>query len=109
MFSDGKYIVASPTTENDGYQQYLISDAAFTVGQSFQIYDFANQIGWIVPIDPWSFGGDGPTSTAWKKYLSDSTGSYSVLTNFTASIYIKMKYGQDQIYFGLQYIYKTSR
>lgn len=101
MFSDGKYIVASPTDEFDGFKQYTISNTSFTVGQSFTLYDFGNNAAWIVPLDGYSFGGDSASSTKWREYLSDTNSTWTVLTNFTANVYIKLKMNQDQVYFGL--------
>ena len=103
-FSDGSYMAAVKTNSFDGFDQYLINHRSFTAGQTFQLYDFENSAGWTVAIDPWSFGGDSDESTAWKAYIqhNSSNQTYKVLQDFNVeSVYIKLKYGEDEIYFQL--------
>ena len=103
-FSDNSYMLAVRTNDDNGFEQHLINHRAFTTGQVFQLYDFANNGGWTVDIDPWSFGGNSDTSTNWKAYLTHnySNHTYTVVQDFNVeSIYIKLKYGEDQIYFQL--------
>ena len=103
-FSDDTYMAAVRTNDDNDFNQYLIKHKAFSTGQTFQLYDFATAAGWTVSIDPYSFGGDSDVSTNWKSYLiHDSTNHvYKVVQDFNVeSIYIKLKYGEDQIYFQL--------
>ena len=104
-FSDGSYIEAVHTNDFDGFSQYVVNNKSFTSGQTFQLYNFGEKAGWIVSIDPWSFGGDSNSSVAWRSYLSldYNAQQYKVLQDFSVeSIYIKLKYGEDQIYFQLK-------
>ncbi len=103
-FSDGSYMDAVRTNDDNGFSQYLINHRIFKKDQVFQLYDFENNAGWTVDIDPYSFGGNSSESTNWKTYISHnySDHTYKVLKDFNAeSIYIKLKYGEDQIYFQL--------
>ena len=103
-FSDNSYMLAVRTNDDNGFEQHLINHRSFTAGQVFQLYDFANNGGWTVDIDPWSFGGTSGESTNWKTYISHnySNHTYEVLQDFNVeSVYIKLKYGEDQIYFQL--------
>ena len=103
-FSDNSYMLAVRTNDDNGFEQHLINHRKFTTGQVFQLYDFANSAGWTVDIDPWSFGGTSAESVTWKSYLSHnySNHTYTVVQDFDVeSIYIKLKFGEDQIYFQL--------
>ena len=103
-FSDDSYMLAVRTNDDNGFEQHLINHRSFQKDQVFQLYDFANNGGWTVDIDPWSFGGTSGDSTNWKAYLSHNTSNqtYTVLQDFNVeSIYIKLKYAEDQIYFQL--------
>ena len=101
-FSDGSYMAAFRTDDSDGFQQYLISNRAFKKDQSFQLYDFGSKAGWTVNVDPYSFGGDSASSTAWKAYIDHSNNQYKVLKDFNVeSVYIKLKFESDQLYFQL--------
>lgn len=103
-FSDDSYMAAVRTNDDNGFQQHLINHRSFAKDQVFQLYDFENNAGWTVDIDPWSFGGTSGDATNWKAYISHnySTHTYTVLQDFNVeSIYIKLKYGEDQIYFQL--------
>ena len=100
-FSDDSYMAGSHTDDFDGFSQYLISNKKFTKNQTFTLYDFGNSAGWVINIDPYSFGGTSANSENWKEYLSNDGSKYTVLKDFNIeSIYIKLKSGQDQIYFG---------
>ena len=103
IFSDGKK--ASGTSlgvDDEGYDQYLVSNYTFTQGSSFSLYDFGSGNSWAVDLNPWSFGDTEGTGTIWKTYLSKGATSYTVLKNFTADVYIKLKYEADNVYFGLK-------
>ena len=107
-FSDGTFMEAVRAQDSDeGHQQFKIENRKFVKDQIFQLYDFGNQAGWTVDLDPWSFGGDSDTSTKWKTYLARDTSDpanqkYKVLQDFNVeSVYIKLKYGEDEVYFQL--------
>ena len=103
-FADGSFMAAVRTNDDNGFSQYLINHRTFKKDQVFQLYDFENNAGWTVDIDPYSFGGNSGESTNWKSYISHnySDHTYKVLQDFNVeSVYIKLKYGEDQIYFQL--------
>ena len=103
IFSDGKKVGGqSLGVDSEGYDQYLVAGYSFTAGQSFSLYDFANQASWAVDLNQWSFGDTDGTGTVWRTYLSKSSASYTVLQDFTADVYIKLKFEADNIYFGLR-------
>ena len=102
LFGDNSYMAASHTDDFDGFAQYLISNKKFTKDQTFKLCDFGNGAGtWVIDIDAYSFGGTSANSENWKTYLSNDGTQYKVLKDFNIeSIYIKLKMGSDQIYFG---------
>lgn len=103
-FSDDSYMEAVRTNDDNGFSQYVMNNRVFKKDQVFQLYDFEQKAGWTVEIDPYSFGGTSSESTTWKEYISHnySDHTYKVLKDFnSSSIYIKLKYGEDQIYFQL--------
>ena len=79
------------------YKQYKIESLYFEEGYIFVAYDFINETSFSFNIDSASLDND------WSRYLEydPSTGGYIVLESFTADVYIKLKYGDDMIYFGL--------
>ena len=96
------YMSGERTEDFDGFQQYKITARAFQKNQEFTLYDFASDAGWVVAIDGYSFGGTSASSTEWQKYLSNDGSKYTVLQDFNASeVFIKIKMGQDQVYFAL--------
>ena len=100
-FLDETFIQATYANNENGFNQYLIENRSFTAGQTFQLYDFENTAGWVVDIDVYSFGGN-PDDVKWSNYLSNDGTKYTVLQNFNVSaVYIKLKQGQDQLYFQL--------
>lgn len=100
-FSDNSYMLGEHTDDFDGFKQYVIRNKSFKKDQVFTLYDFGNSAGWVIDIDPYSFGGTSTNSENWKAYLSNDGSKYTVLKDFNVeSIYIKLKMGQDQIYFG---------
>ena len=102
-FTDGTKVGGlDQGTDQEGYQQYLISNYTFQQGKAFALYDFSTDATWTVDVNPWSFGDTDGTNTVWKTYLSKTDASYTVLQTFTADVYIKIKMGQDNIYFGLK-------
>lgn len=102
-FTDGTKVGGiDQGVDGEGYQQYFISNYNFQQGKAFALYDFSTDATWTVDVNPWSFGDTDGTNTVWKRYLSKSDASYTVLQAFTADVYIKIKMGQDNIYFGLK-------
>ena len=102
-FSDDSYMAAVHTDDFDGFSQYLISNKKFTKNQVFTLCDFSKTSDntWVKDIDPYSFGGTSANSENWKEYLSNDGSKYTVLKDFNIeSIYIKMKMGEDEVYFG---------
>ena len=97
MFGDGTYRVAQPADEFEGFKQYVISNVSFKEGVTVQLYNFDEEVGWIVGINTASF--DGNVSS----YLTDKDDTHWVaMQDFTcSSVYIKLKYQQDEVYFGL--------
>ena len=101
--SDGSYALGeSKGTNMDGKDEYLCSSVSFTAGTTVQMYDFGNSAGWIVTINPYSFGDTGGTGAAADTYLSVGVGSWTVKVDFTADVYIQLKMGSDSIYFELK-------
>lgn len=102
-FSDGTKVSASHIGMNDeGYDEYLVSNYSFEAGKSFSLYNFENDATWAVDLNPWSFGDTAGSGTIWKQYLSKGATAYTVLQNFRADVYIKLKYEADNVYFGLK-------
>ena len=101
-FSDDSYMAASHTEDYDGFQQYLISQRAFKKDQVFTLYDFGANAGWVVSVDPYSFGGTSAHSENWKEYITNDGSKYTVVKDFNVeSVYIKIKNEADQVYFQL--------
>ena len=82
-------------TDIQGRTQYKITAQHFTAGQTFTLHDFGKDANWVIAIDGYSFGGNTGN------YVSKGNSVYTVLQDFTADIYLKMKYQDDQIYFQL--------
>ncbi len=102
-FSDGTYMAAVHTDDFEGFQQYVVSKRSFKQGQAFSLCDFGSSSTWIVQINQYSFGGQV------SEYIATDTSSaeakdhkYVVLKDFNAEgIYIKLKYGEDEVYMEL--------
>ena len=102
-FSDGTKVNATHIGLNDeGYDEYLVSNYSFEAGKSFGLYDFGTDASWVVDLNPWSFGDTAGSGTIWKQYLSKGASTYTVLQNFRADVYIKLKFEADNVYFGLK-------
>ena len=102
-FNDGTYLVAESKGNNEGFDEYYIGTNEFKKDQTFQLIDFGTNIKWAVPVDGYSFGGQGDET--WKAYLEldGDSNVYKVLQDFEIDgLYIKLKYGEDHIYFGLK-------
>lgn len=97
-FSDGTYMKAEHTDDFEGFSQYLVSKRSFKQGQMFSLCDFGSAATWIVPINEYSFNKNT------EQYISTDTANqrYIVLKDFNAEgIYIKLKYGADEVYMEL--------
>lgn len=84
-------------TDGDGntFQQYQVDNFQLIKDQKFRLYDFGQEAGWTVPLDPYSCGQHVD------EYLTISGGYYVVLQTFNAKdIYIKLLYEKDQLYIG---------
>lgn len=105
-FGDGTKVqaVATGGTDTQGRTEYKITGYQFKQGDTFQLYDFSNDATWVIDIDPWSFqtASDATASAARvATYVTKGT-SYTVVKDFTADVYIKLKNNDDQIYFDLK-------
>lgn len=109
IFSDSSYMAGARAEDNNGYQQYLISNRSFKKDQVFYLCDFTSSDPfagkWADPIDPYSFGGTSANSENWKAYINydnAGNGKYTVLQDFNVeAVYIKIKYEANQVYFQL--------
>lgn len=104
-FLDGNKIKATKLEGEGAYdsesrEQYKITGQAFSKDQQFQLWDFANSAGWVIAVDPYSFGDSSGSNTVWQTYLSKGDNYYTVKVDFTVDVYIKIKNNNDQIYFG---------
>ena len=98
------YMVAEHVAADNGFEQYRIAKRAFKKNQEFTLYDFSTKGVWTVPLDIYSFGGNTERQTEWQNYLSNDGSKYTVLQDFNAAdVYIKIKLGEDQVYFALGY------
>lgn len=102
---DPKYFAGSDEGEREingvTYHQYLVQNVQFAANDRFQLYDFANSAGWTVAIDPYSCGAGGVAANV-ESYITIDGDWYVVQQAFAAGdIYIKLAYGNDQIYIGL--------
>ena len=84
-----------------GRDQYMTGTIEFKAGDEFQLYDFGESVGFVDNIDAYSFGDSGGTGTKWKEYLEKGATSYTVKKDFTASVYIKLKWKDNLVYFAL--------
>ena len=101
-FGDGRTFQGNKLSDADhqGRTQYLVSACSFKAGDTFQLYDFEKDAVWAIDIDTASFGANGNASIV-AQYVIKSGDKYIVQKDFTADVYIKLKYEDDQIYFGL--------
>lgn len=106
--NDTYYVGTKCENATSGHMQYCIHNAYFRKGETFQFFDFGE---WneatstygrpwsSASVDPWSFGGD-ESSPIWSNYFIPDTNGYKVLKDFTsASIYLKLMFENDQVYF----------
>ena len=91
-FSDDSYIQAVRAEDFEGFSQYKINSCSFTTGQIFQLYNFEKSEGWVV-------GLRGSLEVSEYVLTDYTTQTYKVLQDFSVeSIFIKMKYGEDEIW-----------
>ncbi|MCR4911291.1 MAG: hypothetical protein K5925_02045 [Bacilli bacterium] len=90
------------TQDYQGRQQYKIIRQHFDEGDEFTLYDFSNKATWTIDVDGYSFGGGSDDDTTWQSYFSKTNTKYTVLQDFDADVYIKIKNQDDKIYFDLQ-------
>ena len=100
-FGNGRTILAQDMEDYGGYTQKKIIRQQFKKDDTFALYNFSTKASWVVNVDGYSFGGDAEHLNKWEAYLSIGATSYTVLQNFTADIYLKFKYENDQVYFDL--------
>ena len=86
--------------DHQGRDQYKISKYSFHAGESFVLYDADNSAGWVDPIDSYSFNSQGSGANI-STYLNVSKTNYTVVLDFTADIYIKLKWQDNNVYFEL--------
>lgn len=89
------------TNPDNQWKQYKIADFQLVKDQQFSLYDFKSQVGWTIPLDDYSCGGN-PLDIKWTEYLSKTDSVYTVLKTFNAKdIYIKLKFEHDNLYMGV--------
>lgn len=93
-FGDDTFYVGT-RCENEPFTdrlQYCIHKAYFLKGETFQLWDFGNGVGWANNdvIDPYSCGGTSGSSTNWLDYFRADDGKFKVQKDFTSDeIYLK--------------------
>ena len=110
---EGKYAIYSLTdskvltvlnkrndTDYQGREQYE-GQLSAKQGDVIELYDLENKAGWIPVIEGWSFGGTSDSDTAYTAYLEPGANGWTVVQDFTASIFAKFAWENDAIYFGL--------
>ena len=89
---NGQIYFAAEYRGKDGntgtYDEYL-AHVALKNGDTFQLYDVEYDARWAVDLDTWSVSG---FTKSGDHYTSSVTGCYDC--------YIKLKYGEDQLYIG---------
>ena len=101
LLVNGNPVAAVRVGEFDGYEQYKVANHRFHKDETFSLYDYGNGASWAVDVDNYSFGGKSDVDTTWQTYINKNGNAYTVLKDFTSDVYIKMKYGEDEVYFGL--------
>ena len=92
---NGTPLAAVRVGEFDGFTQYKIANHRFHKDELISLYNYSTKDSWIVDIDEYSCEHNVG------EYLTTVGSNYKVLKDFTSDVYIKLKYQQDQIYFGL--------
>ena len=101
IIKEGTPIAATYKGEQYGKQEYVLYNVSFNVGEKFALYDYANQTGWVVDLNAYSFGDNDGTNTKWKEYVSKAEKEYTVLKSFVGDLYIQLQYQNDTLYIGL--------
>lgn len=95
----GKPRYALGVDEGVDYQQRPqkhVPNMSFYKDEKFQLYDFKRAAGWTVPLEAACLDGHVD------EYLLRNGDWYEVLKDFNAKdIYIKLSYGNDELYMGL--------
>ncbi len=99
---NGEPVIAEKFGDPDtqGRIQYKITAQEFKAGDTFALYDSGSGATWVIDIDSYSFGANGDAAKV-AEYVTKGASSYTVVKDFTADVYIKLKMNDDQIYFGL--------
>ena len=82
------YFAGEPAGENEGFTQYL-SHVQLQSGDYCQLYDASNKAAWAVTLNPYSVEG-----------FTLNSDRYEVTVDGCYDFYIKLKYGQDELYIG---------
>ena len=80
---------ANPTPADPSFQEYMVLGLSVSNGSTLQLWDQDNSAGWAVDLDPASTAG---ISRDGDHYTCSADGCYD--------FYIKLKYGEDQLYIG---------
>lgn len=94
MNQDGTYesLVAEQVDNFGDYAQYKISEYEFKQGQMFALFNFGTHIDFYAVLE------NADEYVKW----DDEIKGYVVLKDFTADVYIKLKYEDNKIYFAIQ-------
>lgn len=80
---------SNPNPGDPSFQEYMVLGVSLKAGDKCQLYDYDNSAAWTVPLDTYS------TSD-----ISEGSGSYVIGKAACYDFYIKLKYGEDQLYVG---------
>ena len=89
-------VFAEFNKEEDEVNEYFIAGYEFKEGMRFYAYNFNNEQDFALAIDSYSLGGN------YADYIEydEETGEFVIKQDFTADIYLKLKFGSDSVYFG---------
>ena len=79
----------NPTPGDPSFQEYMVLGVSLNQGDYCQLYDMDNKASWVVQLDPAS------TSD-----ISLGDGKYTINKSACYDFYIKLKWGEDQLYVG---------
>ena len=79
----------NPTPGDPSFQEYMVRGVSLNQGDYCQLYDMDNKASWVVKLDPAS------TSD-----ISLGDGKYTINKSACYDFYIKLKWGEDQLYVG---------
>ena len=82
------YFAGESAGENEGFTQYL-SHVQLQSGDYCQLYDASNNAAWVVTLNSYSVEG-----------FALNNDRYEVTVDGCYDFYIKLKYGQDELYIG---------